>query len=213
MKNIFALIALSAVIFCHTLNAQSPVSFVMNISPGSFLTSFQLSEFSVSQGIPGSTSMHVDGIDGSLSLTPFVGLGVSINTSVLFIDITGNGGFLYNKVFYGSTYKGDIALRFRPSSVFTVGIHGGPVFGKLNWDHDGPSGNDDVELSKFIGYNFGPTMTIGKSANFVFSVDYLIAGADVDTHNGWRASDSEINLSGLVVSFGFLLRIPYPHTY
>lgn len=215
MKKLFATFIICSFLFVNSVSAQSPVSFIMNVSPASFLVSINMDGFQVSNTGSGTFwSIRYDEISGGSSYTPHMNFGVSINTSIVFIEITGGGGFLYNNAFYGPTYRGDIAVRFRPATVFTIGMHGGPMFGSFTWAPDGGFTDDnDVKFDSFLGYTFGPTISVGKSANFVFSVDYMMGSMDVDTYNGWTANRSELDLSGIIVSFGFLLRIPYPDKY
>ncbi len=213
MKKFIASIFITVFLLAHSVSAQSPVSFIMNVSPASFLVSLNMDGFQVATS-SGSTfmSLRYDEISGGASFTPFINFGISINTKILFIDLSAGSGFLYNNAFYGNTYNGDIALRFRPANVFTIGIHGGPMFGNFTWDPDGGyTDDDDVKLGNLIGYTFGPTLSVGKGASFVFSVDYMMGSLDVKTYNNWSANRRDLDLSGVMVNFGFLLRVPYPN--
>jgi len=190
--------------------AQSPVSFVLNIQPISYLISPEINGFSVSRSGSGGGWYYyseTDEITGFASVVPNALAGISINTPVVFLDFTGGGGFLWSGAFNGPVYMGDFAARFRIASVFTLGFHGGVMAWSPKWTGE-YSDDNDVNLGNMTGFYAGPTLSVGKKASFVFSIDYFSGKSDVYTYNNWHASSSELNLSGVMFNFGLLIRVP-----
>jgi len=196
--------------------SNSGVSFVLKIQPLSLLLSPDMDGFQVYREdydpydpYGYSYFYNSESIEGIGSLLPTINAGVGIRQEIVFLDFTLGMGYFYNGALQGIAPNFDFAARFRPAKVFTIGAH--TTIFRINpkWTGAGYSDDNDVDLSSFTGFSLGPTLTVGKTANFVFSLDYFIGESDVTTYNVWRANYSTINFSGIMVNFGFLLRVPY----
>jgi hypothetical protein len=194
------------VFWVSTMSATSfaGVDFILDIKPASLLISPDIDGFEVEKS--GYYYYYSDAIEGSGSWMPTLKAGIGIDTRVLYIDVTGGLGHLYNVAFTANMYVADVALRFKLGRVVTLGPHVGVVKFDPTWEGE-LSDSDDVELSECTGFMPGLCFTAGgKIASFSLSLDYLSASFDVETYHGWRASEDTLDISGFSLSLGVLLR-------
>ncbi len=172
--------------------------FILELKPASILFSPDADGFKVSR------SSGSDTISGSGSWIPTLKAGMRIDTSALYIDLTGGVGLLYNDAFHSSMYLGDLALRFKISKHATIGPHVSVIKFDPKWNGS-LSDSDDVKLSDETATMPGLCFTIGgKTTSFSASIDYIDASFDVTTHNGWIANDDSIDISGFAIQLGVL---------
>lgn len=191
-------------VFCvSTISATSfaGVDFVLDIKPASLLVSPDVDGFEVER-----SGYYWDTVEGTGSWMPTLKAGIGIDTSSLYIDVTGGLGYLWNDAFHANMYLADVAVRFKLGRVVTLGPHISVVSFDPTWEGE-LSDSDDVELSECTGFMPGLCLTAGgKIVSFSLSLDYLSASFDVETHNGWRANDDSLDMSGLSLNLGVLLR-------
>jgi hypothetical protein len=101
------------------------VNFIVDIKPLSVLVSPNINGFSVTKTTPG--IIYTESISGVGSWLPQLKLGVGFNLPLLFIDLYGGVGYLYNEAFSASMYLGDVAFRFKLGEHMTLGPHIGVV--------------------------------------------------------------------------------------
>lgn len=196
-------------VFCVSMMPATSfggVDFIMDIKPGSFLISPDVDGFKVDRS--SSYYYYSETIEGSGSWMPTIKLGIGIDTPPLYLDLTGGFGHLWNDAFSANMFLGDVAVRFKLGRVITLGPHISVVRFDPTWEGDLYTDSDDVKLSGCTSFMPGLCLTIGgKMLSFSFSLDYLNASFDVETHNGWRASEDALDISGFSLNLGVLLRL------
>ncbi len=188
------------------------VSFVLNVSPASYLIAPDMDGFSVETYSGGDYYSYSteDRIEGFGLLTPCLKAGIGINTPVVLLDFLVGGGYAVSAAIHGGFVTGDAYCKFKTSKIFAIGLHAGVMNWTPKWDFADFAYSDpeDVTFSTVTGILVGPCLTVGTNANFTFSLDYFMGDSDVKTHNGYYASANNINFSGVMVNLGFLLRVP-----
>jgi hypothetical protein len=180
---------------------DSGVNFILELVPLGYLFSPDADGFEVySSGSGWSDSEEMVGYGSWL---PSARAGVRINAPMVGIDITGGGGYLWNGAVNGPFVMADCAANFHVGKNTTLGPHVGIVsFGDLEW-----FGDADVDLTGSTGLMAGFVLnTGGKRAGLYLSVDYIEAKFDVETGSGWTANDDTLDMSGVGVQAGLILR-------
>lgn len=194
----------------YVTNYERSVYFTMDFKPLSLLYSPEVENFKVVMFDSHDYGYYYgeDDVVGSGSFFPSIKAGIGINTPVMYIDITGGLGYLFNGAFRSPMYIGDLALRFKLGQHVTFGPHFGVVGFSPEWNGTGRSSSDDVQLdSKELGFMGGLAFTAGgRVASFSMSIDYLNASFDVTTQNGWVANTDKLDISGYVLNLGVIFR-------
>ncbi len=192
---------------------RSHISFVVNISPLSYLIAPDINGFAVSY--EESSNFHYfmteDKIHGIGLLSPNVKAGIGINTKIVLIDLLGGGGYFVSGALSGAYFTMDGYVKFRMGRTIALGLHAGFLHWSPEWDPTELtySGQEAVRFADVKGVVFGPVLTIGRKANFSFSIDYLThANTHVGTSHGYQANRSDVDFGGLMLNLGFLLRVP-----
>jgi hypothetical protein len=177
-------------------------NFIIELLPVSFLSSPDIDGFRATKTVGPTT--WIEEVEGTGSWLPSVRGGLSLDFNFMELDLTGGGGVLANAAMYASFSVVDIALRFTPTSGFSIGPHVGIIrFSDLEWVEDA-----DITFSDADGTIIGVVTTFEFSPMFlILSVDYLSATFDVEsTSNGWTTNDNELDMSGTAVQFGIGFR-------
>ena len=205
-KSTFVCIGLVGLLLLIPVSGAADVNFLLDLKPLSFLISPDADSFYVERGgvsgPPWSFIYEREEVDGQGSWIPSLKAGAGFEFPWGFLDVLGGVGYLWNDAFDSAMYIGDLGVRFKvdEGGVFTIGGHGGPIYFDPNWD-----GTSDLELDKTLGWMAGLCLTVGgEKAAFSASFDYVGAKLDVDTKNGWVASDSSLDISGFAVQLGVL---------
>ncbi|MFH1121878.1 MAG: hypothetical protein V1775_18815 [Bacteroidota bacterium] len=186
---------------------ESPVSFVFTISPTSLLICPNKTGFTV---LAQNGAVEDDVIVGLSFNTPNIKAGIGFNSRIVQLDFLAGAGCLISGTITGSFITGDAYCRFRPSPVISIGVHAGLMNFTPQWDFFDLSYSepDDVKFSKVNGLLIGPVMSFGKRTCFTFSLDYTTAITDVSTYNGYNADRNKLDLGGLMLNYGLLIRVP-----
>lgn len=180
-------------------------NFILELIPLGGLFSFDMDGFEVTATSSGPSwyLFESEEIEGIGSWLPSARAGIRINTPAVGFDITGGGGILYNGAVDGSFTVVDFAANFNAGKKVSVGPHVGLIsFGDLDW-----SGDADIDLEGSSGLVAGLVLnTGGKAARFYLSIDYIEAEFDVETGSGWVANDNTLDMSGVGVQAGLLLK-------
>jgi hypothetical protein len=204
-------------IYCFTLtfcllalnlSGQNKFSFLAKLDFGPLFSS-SLGDFNISKEVP-STIYTSTVVDDPTFLAGFsrLNLGASYNQEKYFLDLTMGPAHLGLSYVKGLCWNADLAFRYRPHSFFTIGIHGGPLLGNPSWK--GLESEGDIDLGQLSGFLIGCSASMGETLSFVLYINYLNAKMDVFTNNGWVASSSILNISGIQIGFGLRLHVPYP---
>jgi len=186
--------------------SQAGVNFIMDFKPASLLFSPDLDGFTVDGESSGWVLYRQDRVEGIGSFLPKMNLGLGISVPVIYIDITGGAGYLYNGGVSSPVFSTNLALRFKLGRFVTLGPHIGFLFLNPKWSGE-LSDSDDVKLSKDTGFNPGLCFTVGHPiVGFSMSIDYVAATFDVETFNGWTAPD-QLEMSGISLNLGLYVRL------
>jgi len=186
---------------------ESPVSFVFSINPTSLIISPDKTGFTIHSV----NEMDEDDVVTSFSFnTPNMKAGLGFNSRLVQLDLLAGCGSLISGRITGSFFSGDAYCRFRPTPVISVGIHAGLMKYTPKWDFFDVSWSEpeDVSFSPVNGLLIGPVFSFGKRACFTISLDYTTGLTDVRTHNGYSANRDKLDLGGLMLNYGLLLRVP-----
>ena len=204
----FVLVFFTAVLLVVPLSSNAGVGFVLDIKPASILFSPDMDGFSVYNNESGSYyySSYEDRIEGFGSFVPSLNAGVGIATRVMYIDITGQIGYLVNGAFDGAFFGGDVALRFRLGRAVSIGPHISFIGTDLSWGGVNSSGS--VEIDDPTGTALGLSFTAGHPMiSFSLNLDLVtFEEAYVDTWDGWYADRSYLDLSGFSINMGVIFR-------
>lgn len=192
---------------------RSPVSFVLKVSPLSYLIAPDINGFAVRYEEQSDFHylMTEDEIKGIGLFSPNAKAGIGINTRIVLIDLLGGGGYFVSGALSGAYFTMDGYVKFRIGRVIALGLHAGFLHWSPEWDPTefSYSGQEAVRFADVKGVVFGPVLTIGRKANFSFSIDYLThADTYVSTSHGYQANRFYVDFGGLMLNLGFLLRVP-----
>lgn len=135
---------------------------------------------------------------GMMCTMPQFVAGAEFEQDTLSLDLLGTAGILANPRFQAPSLGAEAAGNYRWKRNVIVGAHlGGAYFFSPEW-----YGDADIELDETLGLLVGIQGAIGYDVLFTFSVDYLAAKFDVTQPGEWKASDTELDISGLLVRFG-----------
>lgn len=180
--------------------ADTEVNLVMDVRPGTILLSRDAGTFKV-RGPDTSNLGTLTLVEeaGSISTLPNLKLGVGLEREKSLTDITGGIGVLVNDRFRMVVLSVDGSYLYKYRKNVALGPHLGlAFFGDAEW-----SGDAEVEFSDSQGIMGGLQMALGYDILFIVNIDYLLAQPfDITTLNGWRASEDEIDISGLCLQFG-----------
>ncbi len=177
--------------------AAAELGFLVGVHPGSVLYSADVDGYTVAD------SRITEELQSPLSTLPTLSAGLAWEAEWAYIDLTGGVGYLYNTVFSGFTYGGDLALRFKlPIETLTLGPHIGLIRLKPDWD-----GDADVSLSDTTGTVAGLGVTVGtRPMSVSVSMDYLDASLDATVDDGSGAAAGDLDLSGAALQVGVIFR-------
>ncbi len=195
MKTLMAVcIALFVTMIPASVFAEA--NLIVGVTPGIFLYSPDAEEFRVSDG------EKIGEVDGYFSNKATLSLGVGFNTPVLFVDLTGGVGYLYNSAFTSTMLMADLALRFKiKREELTAGPHITIVRYDPDWD-----GDANISLSDDTGIMTGLAVTMGSKAfSVAASLDYVKASFDVESP-GVSLNGDGLDISGIAFQIGILLR-------
>ncbi len=179
---------------------EKSVNFVVDVNPIGILVSPDVDGFTARRGTYSET------VDGSLSYTHNLKLGVNFDTGPVDIDAMAGIGYLWNLAFDGSFTTAEVAVKFASDREgFTIGPHVGVIsLADADWvDHE------DIELEGNNGWFCGVVVTTGsKRVSFIGSLDYVDAEYDVaiEPGSGWTTSSSVVDISGWWLNVGVILR-------
>ncbi|MBK6345961.1 MAG: hypothetical protein IPF68_08460 [Bacteroidales bacterium] len=186
---------------------ESPVSFVISLNPTSLIISPDKTGFTIHSA----NEMDEDDVVTGFSFnTPNMKAGLGFNSRLVQVDLLAGCGSLISGRISGNFFSGDAYCRFRPTPVISVGVHAGFMRYTPKWDFFGLSWSnpDDVSFSAVNGLLIGPVFSFGKRACFTISLDYATGVTDVRTHNGYSANRDKLDLGGLMLNYGLLMRVP-----
>lgn len=189
------------------MQAEPPVSFVMGVLPTSLFISPEKRGFSVTSP----DEMQLDDVVNGISFNvPAMKFGLGFNSRLVQLDLMAGAGYLMSGMISGVFLSGDAYCRFRLSPVVSFGLHAGIMNYTPRWDPFGYAWSDpgDVRFSRVSGLLVGPSMSFGKRTAFTLSLDYATGETDVRTANGFRANRSRLELGGLMLNYGLLVRLP-----
>ena len=185
------------------------VDFILDILPAGMLISPDWEDFDL---------YNVDGdydfeSTGFASWMPTIGAGIGVETPHAYIDATLGGGVLLNDVFISNMFLGDLACRFKLGEHFTIGPHiGFARFSEPNWDEV------DIPTSDSSGIMGGLALTAGtERVSASLAIDYVDASFDIDldgdgafydssNHTEWIPNSDSVDMSGVAIRVGVLLR-------
>jgi hypothetical protein len=182
-------------------SGESGVNLLIELIPLWYLFSPDLDGFEIQQTGP---PWNWEEVEGYGSVLPSARAGIRINTPIVGIDITGGGGYLWNDAVSAPFYMGNLSANFYVGKHVTIGPHVGFVsFSELEW-----GGDSDVDFSDSTGLLAGLVLTAGgKTARAYVAVNYLEAEFDVEgVEPGWTANRETLDMSGIGVQLGLLLR-------
>ncbi|MBI5242132.1 MAG: hypothetical protein HY922_00445 [Elusimicrobia bacterium] len=189
---------------------EGPVSISMlfDVMPNNFLVSPGLDGFSLSTpycdawwGIS-----CTDTAASRLSYSPTMKIGIGQNLAAMRLDLSGGVGYIVNGPLHGPLYLGDAALRFKLGRLLSVGPHVSIVRFEPKWAGH-YSNENDVKIEKGTGAMPGVVFSVGRTAAFQASVDYLaMKPLKLTTYNGWVANKKKLDFSGLMVQLGIAFR-------
>jgi hypothetical protein len=177
---------------CSALPSPAEVDWTVDLLPATILGNFGADGFKVSG----------DGQEETVSIMsslPNVSGGISLPNTRGHVDFKAGGGVLINGSLsaYMAYLSGGIYSEVKP------GIFLGPHVALTHFWPPDWWGEPDITFSDSNGFFAGLHITAGDRISYALSVDYLYAIFDVDrVPAGYTTSDSELNLSGLVVQFG-----------
>ena len=176
---------------------ENQIEFLLEVCPASFLISPEADDFEIT------SSLFIERVAEFTSWIPTARAGICFDTPAAKIDVTGGAGLLWNELFTAPMFLVDVAARFKLRENVTLGPHFGIVnFSKPDWD-----GFSDVRLSDSTGVMAGLALTAGNhDVLFSLSVDYLEASFDITTGGDWTANRTSLDMSGLAVQLGLMLR-------
>jgi hypothetical protein len=199
MKNEWRYALVGALLGVIPIAAQAEWDFLLDVRPGAISVG-DSGDFKAKgpTRVRGEEFVEVEKLS-SVSTFPNLKLGAGYDAPDWYFEVLGGVGILINDPFQATFFSGDAAWMYKYRKNLSLGPHGALLFfQKPNW-----GGDADIEFSDSWGGMLGMQVLLGYDLLFVFSVDYLfIQPFDVTEPGQWRASDSELDLSGVALQFG-----------
>lgn len=199
MKRRLAIVIMVSVGGLGLTDARAEWDFLLDVRPGAIAVG-NTGDFKTK----GPTSVRGERFEAveklsSVSTFPNLKLGMGYDAATWYLEALGGIGMVINDPFQATYFSGDVAWLYKYRKNLSIGPHGSLMFfQEPNW-----GGDSDIEFSDSWGGMLGMQLLLGYDLLFVFSVDYLfIQPFDVTEPGTWRASDSELDLSGISLQFG-----------
>lgn len=179
--------------------ARGEWDFLLDVRPGAIDVGSR-GDFKVkgSTSVHGETFTEVEKLS-SISTFPNVQIGFGYDGIKSYFELLAALGVFVNDPFQSIFYGINAAWEYKYRKNLSIGPHAAWLFfPSPEW-----TGDADIKFSDSMGGMLGLQITLGYDLLFIFSVDYLyIQPFDVEETGAWRASDSELDLSGISLQFG-----------
>lgn len=199
MKRTVALVLMAGLLSWLCGDALAEWDFLLDVRPGAI--SVGSSGDFKSKGPTSVRGERFEEIEklSSVSTFPNLKIGMGYDSIQWYFEVLGGIGILINDPFQATFLSADFAALYKYRKNLSIGPHGALLFFREpNW-----GGDADIEFSDSTGGMLGIQLLLGYDLLFVFSLDYLfVQPFDVSEPGQWRASDNELNLSGVALQFG-----------
>lgn len=179
--------------------AHGELDFLLDVRPGAINVGGS-GDFKAKgpTSVHGETFTEVEKLS-SISTFPNIKIGFGYDGVKSYFELLGSLGVFVNDPFQSIFYGVDAAWQYKYRKNLSIGPHAAwLVFPSPEW-----TGDADIKFSDSMGGMLGLQITLGYDLLFIFSVDYLyIQPFDVEEPGTWRASDNELDLSGISLQFG-----------
>jgi hypothetical protein len=204
MKLLSVCCAVGVVLSVQGASAQTrSVYGIIGVDPASFLASPDVDGFSVSRSYGRYRSSQT--VQGVGSWAPMLKGGLQFGSESTELTVTIGGGGLVNGVFTAGMAELALDLRFRLGRRVTLAPHLAAIsISEPSW-----SGSADVSFSGTSGGAIGFDFTVGgRRVAFDGCLSYVaLSPIDVETGSGWTANSDELDLSGVLLRCGVLVRL------
>ncbi len=178
--------------------ANAATDWIIDLDPGVIYFNSSANDFDLQRGVE-EESLSI------FSSFPRISTGVSVEQPEGYFDARVGVGMLLNNSLSTTAVFGQLAYSYEIKPSIMIGPHiGYSMYSAPEW-----WGDAEVEFDSTSGYMLGGHLTMGDKIAYIFSVDMVNAEYDVkSTSGGWSVANGQttLDLSGLMISFGFLAR-------